>query len=781
MKERNEKPLNAARVKAGLNSVKWRMLPATLSRVPVAGLTTSMERLRLQGSKSSAVRIGRTMIRQVPGSGKAHRYLVRALLTHPVTPDDLIEARETAEIMVRLWDDPSVSEQYMDVLITQHRMGIESPDLASSFITFATSFPQRRVASMRRLLNYLVDAGDIELLESTILAMVESLSRHDYRSLAHQMLLRAGLTEQAIDLERQIIASREGDAQLPAILASTRLMAEGSPSLAIDRLESLPPRRSAEYSTALIEAFTACGRYGEVIDYLEHTIHGLTAATETWHLFDARWVCGEIDEAVSVLLELAAAGDHRSGTVARLASAAAVSTDAALALSLIDLDTRAGQLGQRIDDRWQLLFELDRIDDVLRVCADPATGWQRGPRGTYVLAKALYVRRRFDEALAEIDKLSGTTRHWEGAKLRGRILLEWGKFDEALADRAANKRPSEGLDEVEFFARLQLRRFDEAFVLYVAPSDHRRLTASFGDRAETVPEAQTDHRFVISMNGPGDEIQAASTFGVLTTLSASLTVTCDPRLESLLSRSFPNIRFLPVTRMSSRRHAGFLGPAEESRSPDQLFDLLTESAAQAARSCSSVVFSRSLPILTTIHPASFPVEAYLQPREDLRLGMVERFADVERPVGVTWRSEFVDAMRSIHYLGVEALDALLPNDATFVCLQYDATDAERAHLLAAFGERMLFLDDLDLRNDFETMAATVAACDAVVGVGTTLVELAGAVGTRSIMLQPNRFGSWREQSGHADYWYASMRVASATDPAHPESAVRAARLLLDSA
>ena len=81
----------------------------------------------------------------------------------------------------------------------------------------------------------------------------------------------------------------------------------------------------------------------------------------------------------------------------------------------------------------------------------------------------------------------------------------------------------------------------------------------FGSRADSPTLARRrPHRVVISQNGPGDEIQLASTYPYLESASAKLTVFCEPRLESLMRRSFPSIDFVPTIRQTSRRHPGFL-------------------------------------------------------------------------------------------------------------------------------------------------------------------------------------------------------------------------------
>jgi len=178
-----------------------------------------------------------------------------------------------------------------------------------------------------------------------------------------------------------------------------------------------------------------------------------------------------------------------------------------------------------------------------------------------------------------------------------------------------------------------------------------------------------------------------------------------------------------------------------------------------ARAADGVLLGRSLIRLT---PQGAPYDPYLA-TDPRRSATLRSRLGTTATVGVVWRSEYVDPMRSIHFLTPDELAPLRELDADFVCLQHDATPDERRHLAEALGGRVTFVDDLDLRDDFETMAALVGACSAVVGVGTTMTELAAAVGTPTVYLHPNLIGAWRRQAGDHDYWHGSMTAAVVDD------------------
>jgi hypothetical protein len=96
--------------------------------------------------------------------------------------------------------------------------------------------------------------------------------------------------------------------------------------------------------------------------------------------------------------------------------------------------------------------------------------------------------------------------------------------------------------------------------MYLARHDANRLRATFGDAADLPPDRRARTRFVIAQDGPGDEISMSATYPQLLAVSERVIATCDPRLASLLRRSFPDVEFVPTYRQPSRPALGFLAP-----------------------------------------------------------------------------------------------------------------------------------------------------------------------------------------------------------------------------
>lgn len=587
---------------------------------------------------------------------------------------------------------------------------------------------------------------------------------------AHDVLTRLGEVGKAESLETTVGLAESGGSTA-ALMRASRLAHRGRADAAAAELADAddPASRAARARHLL-----ACGRSGDALVVLDEGASGTSAGAADPRLalrFSAAWANGsdlgdEVEAALATqrsleLLRCAISSRQRRG---------------------IPLDGLAGLIGVEAAPRsvkeadWAAAarFELGDVDGVLAV---GDVGLRLGSVARYHVARALYVRRRFDEAARLARTLHGTSRHWDGDKLLSRILLEQGRWDEALESRAHSGRLSDAFDEVRYFALLHLGRTAEAFATYPHHNDVVRLDAWRSQAAAAAVGAGlgSGRTMVVTQDGPGDEVLQAAGLG---SIDRPL-VTCDPRLQSLLSRSLPDVEFVSCQRTGSRPPFGFTGPGS-TRSDGVLFDLLDTDAAALAAGAERVLLGRRWP---TLLERGAPHAPYLQPVPATVATLRRRVGD--GAVGVVWRSEFNDPMRSIHYLTAAQLAPLAAalGDRPLVCLQHDVTAEERAQLASLDFTRIVFLDDLDLRDDFETLAATVAACDAVIGVGTTTTELAAAVGTDTVALHPNLIGAWRAVDGGPgqlprDVWHQTMRLAVTEDVAAPGTAVdQAARWL----
>ena len=724
-------------------------------------------RLRAQGDRSLAIELARRIVRDNPSSALAHVTLSDALVAPPAPLEDLREARVVAEQMLSLRSEPRELNAYARML---HALAVVDEDDASSeartaLAAFVAVSPTERLRFAQQHLRALTNAGkgaDAVATASSLARVHRSL---DYWSLAHDFACRLGAFDVAAELEVGAAASGIDPSDI-AMLAADRCADQGDSNAAREILTELPPERSAAYSRRFLRLLADHGRSRDVLAYLERTRHNLSDRDALLERFDALVAVGRLAEATELIESVAhdALEDVplltrlRDDRIARGEGLDALQDDVAQYEMSEALSTA------RLDKLTSSVFELDDLDRLERLVSEVGTARLLGPLGVYNAARLHYVRRRFEDAGRAIDRLAGTVRHWEGEKLRSRMMLEEGRHEDAIAHRERYPRGRSGLDEVVYHAHLQAGRYQDAFEMYVAPADRRRFDVTFGDLVEygpTVPEV--GHRVVVPQGGPGDEILCAGLYGYLRERSGRLTALCEPRLETLLRRSFPGIDFRPVERRSSRTHPGFLEAGAPERVDGPLFDLIDLDSYHLAASADAVMPGRAM-FAAALHSGELPFGPSLLPDEDLMRSARERFAADSPAVGLVWRSEYNSAMRSIHYLTLDELDELLGVDARIVCLQHDATVEERESLLSSTDGRAIFLDDIDMRDDFEAAAAIVAALDVVVGVGTTPVELAAAVGTPTVSLHPTHFSSWRSMDAAGrDFWHATTRIAAISE------------------
>ncbi|PWC58289.1 hypothetical protein TSH7_09175 [Azospirillum sp. TSH7] len=236
-----------------------------------------------------------------------------------------------------------------------------------------------------------------------------------------------------------------------------------------------------------------------------------------------------------------------------------------------------------------------------------------------------------------------------------------------------------------------------------------------------------------SEQGVGDEILFASCFDALQGLDGPVTVECDRRLVSLFARSFPWVTVRAETADAAGR--------ETVDPPD----------------CDLQMPAGTLPALVRDRVDRFPVRpAYLHPDPGRLALWRDRLAALPGlKVGLAWRSQIVTAQRAAAYTGLADWTALLDlAGVSVVMLQYGDCRAELAQVETAT-RRLHRWDDLDLKDDFEGVAALIANLDLVISPATAVGELAGAMGVPVWRLGTR---DWTQMGTGVRPWFPSMRL-----------------------
>jgi hypothetical protein len=255
--------------------------------------------------------------------------------------------------------------------------------------------------------------------------------------------------------------------------------------------------------------------------------------------------------------------------------------------------------------------------------------------------------------------------------------------------------------------------------------------------------------------GVGDEIIYSSMIDDLAGAGMRLTLEIDARLVGLMQRSFPSVNVV------ARTDPPQVDPAA--------FDC----------QCPLGGLGRWLRPSFEAYPAH---GGYL--RADA--GRTGRFAEALRSpgpgkvIGISWFS----ANRDIGAVKSGALedwaDLLKTPGCRFVDLQYGDTADIRKALQQHQGVSLTHLDEVDLLDDIEGLAALCAACDLVITVSNVTAHMAGALGKPVWLLAPAANGRiWYWFFGRDDSpWYPSMRIFTRRQPGDWREALERSRQAL---
>ncbi len=311
--------------------------------------------------------------------------------------------------------------------------------------------------------------------------------------------------------------------------------------------------------------------------------------------------------------------------------------------------------------------------------------------------------------------------------------LEEGDFDRALryAERVLAREPQHmGARMTQGYACLALGDWERGWKGYAATlASEWRKEIVVGDEVRWQGEKGAN-LFVYGEQGLGDEIVYASCIQDAARDAASLVLECDPRLEGLFRRSFPNVAVY-----GTRLKQGVEWPNDHE---------ITHRVGIAG-----------LPEFYRPSPASCPGTPYLVADPERRVQW-RALLDTLGPrpkVGLCWSGGKRWTKAAARAIGLEAFRPLIEGlDADFVSLQYKDPTAE----IAATGLPVKHWKRAVESTDYDDTAALVAELDMVIGIHTTVHHVAGALGVPGVVLVPSR-PSWN-YALPVYPWYRSARV-----------------------
>lgn len=249
--------------------------------------------------------------------------------------------------------------------------------------------------------------------------------------------------------------------------------------------------------------------------------------------------------------------------------------------------------------------------------------------------------------------------------------------------------------------------------------------------------------FIWSEQGIGDEIMFASCFQEIVDQAEFTVIECERRLIKLFSRSFPKAVVIPrqITVDEKEKKKG--------RCLKQIMEHLPLDYAIAAG---------SLPRYLRPSLTSFPKrESYFAPDPAYLEAWGKRMKeyDGKLKVGLCWRSGNMHRQRSKYYLNLELLRPLfvIPNVQIFN-LQYGDVSEELNEAKEKWGLELTCFDGLNLKDDFDHVAALMMNLDCIVTAATAMGELGGALGRRVIRFEGAP--DWTRLGADERPWYPHM-------------------------
>ncbi|MBH68619.1 MAG: hypothetical protein CMM58_09730 [Rhodospirillaceae bacterium] len=248
--------------------------------------------------------------------------------------------------------------------------------------------------------------------------------------------------------------------------------------------------------------------------------------------------------------------------------------------------------------------------------------------------------------------------------------------------------------------------------------------------------------FVFQEQGIGDELRFASCFGDLPKAAKSpCVIETDPRLAPLFSRSFPEIQFIDKLPRD-------LGP------PVSVDFEHIKQANNLSAHCA--LADLALHLRPTIE--AFPQNSsYLKPDPSACKMWRERLNRLGSglKVGFCWQTALPSKMYEDYFFRIQELEPVFAiKNINLVNLQYTECENELKEVESQFGISIYRPEHIDMFNELDDVAALIHELDVVIGPMTSVISMAGAVGTRcfGVSLHPD----WTSLGTDKQLWTPEM-------------------------
>jgi len=232
--------------------------------------------------------------------------------------------------------------------------------------------------------------------------------------------------------------------------------------------------------------------------------------------------------------------------------------------------------------------------------------------------------------------------------------------------------------------------------------------------------------FILREQGVTDEILFSNCFAELECIDGNVTIQCDARLFSIFQRTYPKIKFVPDTQeiltnafLSKFKYFSAIG------SVPGIFRKKIED------------FNRPTKLLEPL-PKLF---------DDFKNRM--HHCKNKKLIGICWRSGLLSVGRNTDATVLTDWGLLLrEKNYQFVNLMWSECEEEMQEAENKFGIKILRWQDIDMKNDFESVLAIIKNLDAVVTISSSPYVLSSFAGVKTMLLTPDLWPLMGQKKSH---------------------------------
>lgn len=251
---------------------------------------------------------------------------------------------------------------------------------------------------------------------------------------------------------------------------------------------------------------------------------------------------------------------------------------------------------------------------------------------------------------------------------------------------------------------------------------HQVLTGN-----ESVKDLSNKKVLIIAEEGVGDELRMSEFYKYVKKYNISATITCEPRLYNIFENNFKYIEFIPLRRQWEQIPISQELKSDNSLVPCRVLSkYMDDYTYQRVKDFDVIcMLNEYISLVWKSHPLESRKESFIKKPDDFNQNQ-RTFSD-KKKVGILWSSSLKTNIRNRHYLSIDDYVPIFEEfpQIEFVSLSSSMSDYE-LEVCQKYG--VTVIEDIDLRNDFDSLSYILPNLDLVIGVSSFITEFAASFG-----------------------------------------------------